>query len=91
MTSNKKKALEFLDTLFEGPLKPLHSKNTRRIFEIFYQKRKYEHLTTYDIEKELDEQGLSINKKEINGWLVFLQNAGLILKMEKRGKPVVYN
>lgn len=90
MTSDKKKALKLLDTLFEGPLKPLHSKNTRRIFEIFYQKRKYEHLTTYDIEKELDEQGLSINKKEINGWLVFLQNAGLILKMEKRGKPVVY-
>jgi hypothetical protein len=71
-------------------LKPLHSKNARQIFEIFYQNRSYEHLTTYDIEKELDEDGFSMNKKEINSWLVSLQEAGLIVKMDERGKPVRY-
>ncbi len=88
--TNKKVEKSELDTLFEGLLKPLHSKNARQIFETFYQNRAYEHLTTYDIEKELDEDGLSINKKEINSWLVSLQEAGLIVKMEGRGKPVRY-
>lgn len=86
----KKKDLYELDALFEGLLKPLHSKYARQIFEVFYQNKEFQHLTTYDIEKELDEEGVSINKKEINGWLVSLQDAGLIIKMEGRGKPVRY-
>jgi len=86
----KKKDLYELDTLFEGLLKPLHSKFARHIFEVFYQNRKFQHLTTYDIEKELDDEGISINKKEINSWLISLQDAGLIAKMEGRGKPVRY-
>ncbi len=80
--------LKGLEYLFDGPLKPLHSKNARRIFDIFYTRRDFEHLTTHDIEKAFDEQGLSITKKEINAWLVSLQEAGLITKLDERGKPV---
>ena len=89
MFEEEKTSLERLDFLFEGLLKPLHSKNARHIFDVFYKNRRYEHLTTHDIERILEEQGLSINKKEINGWVVSLQDAGLVVKMEERGKPVV--
>jgi DNA-binding transcriptional ArsR family regulator len=80
-----------IDKLFDGILKPLHSRNARQIFETFYHNRAFEHLTTYDLEKELEDEGLPINKKEINSWLISLQDAGLILKMEERGKPVRYS
>jgi hypothetical protein len=55
---------------------------------VFYQNKEYLHITTHDIETKLEEEGLFINKKEINGWLVSLQEAGLISKMEERGKPI---
>jgi hypothetical protein len=55
---------------------------------VFYQNKEYPHITTHDIEKKLEEQGLFINKKEINGWLVSLQESGLISKMDERGKPI---
>jgi hypothetical protein len=77
-----------LDKLFEGLLKPLHSKYARRIYDIFYTNRDYEHLTTYDIEKTIEGQGLSMTKKEINAWLISLQKAGLIKKLDERGRPV---
>jgi len=77
-----------LENLFEGVLKPLHSRNARRIYQVFYQNKEYPHITTHDIEKKLEEQGLFINKKEINGWLVSLQESGLISKMDERGKPI---
>lgn len=89
MIESEKATLNTLDSLFEGLLKPLHSKNARRIFDVFYNNRLYEHLTTHDIERILEEQGLSINKKEINAWLVSLQDVGLIIKLDERGKPVV--
>ena len=78
-----------LDALFEGILKPMHSKNARRVFNVFYNKKQFEHLTTHDLEILLEHEGLSISKKEINAWLVSLQDAGLIMKMDERGKPVV--
>jgi hypothetical protein len=80
-----------LEDLFEGVLKPLHSRNARRIYEVFYQNKKYNYITTHDIETKLVKEGLSINKKEINGWLVSLQEAGLISKMNERGKPIASN
>ena len=80
-----------LDSLFEGVLKPLHSRNARRIFEVFNQYQEYNYITTHDIEIELEKQGLSINKKEINSWLLTLQEAQLILKLDDRGKPVISN
>ena len=36
----------------------------------------------------LEENGFSISKKEINSWLVSLQEVGLISKNDERGKPV---
>ncbi|HIH87918.1 TPA: hypothetical protein HA344_01765 [Candidatus Bathyarchaeota archaeon] len=90
MSKGDKTDLKGLDYLFEGPLKPLHSKNARRIFDIFYARRDFEHLTTHDIEKAFDEHGLSITKKEINAWLISLQEASLIIKLDERGKPVVF-
>jgi hypothetical protein len=89
MTEDENKAGTDLDVLFEGLLKPLHSRNARRIFSVFYMNRDFEYLTTHDLEHILDEGGLSISKKEINAWLVSLQDAGLIVKMDERGKPVV--
>jgi DNA-binding transcriptional ArsR family regulator len=89
MIDDENKRAADLDALFEGLLKPLHSKNARRIFSVFYKNRDFKHLTTHDLERILDEAGVSISKKEINAWLVSLQDAGLILKLEERGKPVV--
>lgn len=89
MNDDEKMARDNLDVLFEGLLKPLHSRNARRIFNVFYDNRDFEHLTTYDLERILKEKGLSISKKEINAWLVSLQDASLIIKMGNRGKPVV--
>jgi DNA-binding transcriptional ArsR family regulator len=89
MFEDENKRSDVFDALFDGLLKPLHSKNARRIFNIFYNKRYFDHLTTYDLEPLLEAGGLSISKKEINAWLVSLQDAGLIIKMENRGKPVV--
>jgi hypothetical protein len=89
MLNFEKKAIKELDKLFDGLLKPLHSKNARHIFEIFYTNKEFEHLTTYDIEKTFNEQNLFMTKKEINAWLISLQEAELIHKFNERGKPVV--
>lgn len=88
---DRKKQLfhEILESLFDGTLKPLHSRNARKIFEVFYQFQRYNYITTYDLEIELKKNDLQINKKEINGWLISLQEAQLILKLNERGKPVV--
>ncbi len=88
MDETKGASQDTLDNLFEGVLKPLHSRNARRIYEFFYQNKEYTHITTHDIETKLEDEGLFINKKEINGWLVSLQEAGLISKMNERGKPI---
>jgi hypothetical protein len=85
----KKVTLSLLDELFDGVLKPLHSKNARTIFEIFIQNKNYKHITTYDIELVLKRQGVLISKKEINSWLITLQEHSLIKKLEERGKPVI--
>ncbi len=77
-----------IDVMFEGLLRPLHSKNARKIFDIFYEKREHDYLTTHDLEEILDEKGVKMSKKEINAWLISLQEAGLIAKLEGRGKPV---
>ena len=77
-----------LDTIFEGMLRPLHSRNARTLFDVFYENREHEYLTTHDMEKILDVKGFEMSKKEINAWLVSLQEAGLIAKLDGRGKPV---
>lgn len=77
-----------IDTLFDTTIKPLHSKNARKIYEIFYNNREFKHITTHDIETQLAEEGLAFNKKEINGWLVSLQESGLVEKLVERGKPI---
>ncbi len=77
-----------IDTMFEGLLRPLHSKNARKLFDIFYENREHDYLTTHDLEKILDEKGFKMSKKEINAWLISLQEAGLIAKLEGRGKPI---
>lgn len=91
MKGKKQSSYKLFDGLFDGLLKPLHSRNACRIFEIFNQYREYNYITTHDIEIELEKQGLSINKKEINGWLLTLQEAQLISKLDERGKPVISN
>ena len=89
MEDKKQSSHKLYDSLFDGLLKPLHSRNARKIFEIFNQYIEYNYITTHDIEIELKKQGLSINKKEINSWLLTLQEAQLVLKLNKRGKPVI--
>ena len=91
MIESKELNKEFLDGLFDRTLKPLHSKNARIIYKIFYDKQKFDHLTTHDIETQLAEYSITLNKKEINGWLLSLQEAGLIVKLDERGKPIASN
>jgi len=78
---------EVLDALFDGYLKPLRSGNARLIYKVLYDMREREHLTTLDIKMILKKFDLDLNKKEINGWLVSLKEAGLVSKEEERGKP----
>lgn len=76
-----------LEELFEIHLRPLKSRNARTLFRLFLGSKGVEYLTTLDLQIKLSELGLKLNKKEINGWLCSLQNAGLIVKEEERGKP----
>lgn len=78
-----------LDTVFEQYLKPLRSKNARLIFKIFIEHGQKLPITTLDIETRLLQIGLKLDKKEINGYLVSLLKAGLILKDKRRGKPAM--
>ncbi|MGQ9680831.1 MAG: hypothetical protein ACUVV4_08750 [Candidatus Bathyarchaeia archaeon] len=73
--------------MFEKYLKPLRSKNARLIFKVFTEQGKERVITTLDIETKLLEYKLELDKKEINGYLVSLSNAGLISKDMERGKP----
>jgi len=76
-----------LEELFETHLRPMKSRNARTLFRLFLGSKGVEYLTTLDLQIKLSELGLKLNKKEINGWLCSLQNAGLIVKEEERGKP----
>jgi DNA-binding transcriptional ArsR family regulator len=80
---------DVLETLFEGWLKPLHSKNARTLYRIMYTYRKTGYITTHDIETKLLENGDKMNKKEINGWLSSLLEADLVTKDNIRGKPTI--
>jgi len=75
------------DYLFETILKPLRSKNARKIYTTFLEQNDVEYLTTFDIQKKLQSQSINLSKKEINAWLMSLKLAGLIIKEETRGKP----
>jgi len=91
MESEKESNLYFgktyFDTLFDIYLKPLKSKNTRKIFQVLAREESVDTLTTLDIQTKLDEIGIDLSKKEINGWLHSLNTAGLASKEESRGKP----
>lgn len=76
-----------LDTLFDIYLKPLRSKNARKIFKVLSEEKKVGSLTTLDIQTKLDDIGITLSKKEINGWLHSLLTAGLVSKEKERGKP----
>jgi len=80
---------EFLDYLFEGWLKPLHSNNARNIFKILLNYKDFTYITTHDIEIKLNEINFNINKKEINAWLNALNEASLVEKDQERGKPTI--
>lgn len=83
-----------LDDILEVHLKPLRNINTRKIFMLFHELRGEKGiLTTLDIQRRLKEQGLRLNKKEINLSLHYLARAGLIERLPQRGKPttVEYN
>lgn len=77
------------DALFDIYLKPMRSKNSRTIFKILADDRKVGSLTTLDIQTKLDDIGIRLSKKEINGWLHSLLTAGLVSKDEERGKPTI--
>ncbi len=82
-----------MDELFEIQLRPLKSKNARSLYRIFIDFEDVEYLTTLDLQIKLDELNINLSKKEINGWLRSLQDAGLIAKENERGKPttIVYD
>lgn len=75
------------DELFETYLRPLKSKNARMLFRLFLGHQNVDYLTTLDLQIKLDELGFTLSKKEINGWLSSLLEAGLIAKDDFRGKP----
>lgn len=81
--------VDIFETLFEGWLKPLHSKNARTLYQIMFKHKKNGYITTYDIEAKLLENGDKMNKKEINGWLNSLLEADLVSKDKDRGKPTL--
>ncbi len=80
---------EKLDELFDLWLRPLRSRNARRIFEILIRNSHKDHITTLDMQTLLVRRGVDLSKREINAWLRSLQEAGLIRKGEDRGKPTV--
>lgn len=80
---------ERLDELFDLWLRPLRSRNARRIFEILIRYNHKEHITTLDMQTLLVQRCVDLSKREINAWLRSLQEAGLIRKGEDRGKPTV--
>ena len=83
----KKRKVEKLNELFDVQLRPLKSKNVRAIYQITVEMKNIPFLTTFDIQNELKKMNIDLSKKEINGWLKSLQEAGLIKKGVERGKP----
>jgi hypothetical protein len=77
---------EEMDEIFENTLRPLQSRNARHIFMIL-RDSETEHLTTYDMQPVLEEQGNELSKVELNNWLSQLQDVGLVNKAPDRGKP----
>ena len=75
------------DALFEDRYKPFRSRNARVMYNTFIKQIRNEYLTTLDIQEDLEYLGIDLSKKEINAWLRSLQQAGLIVKDEERGKP----
>ena len=79
-----------LDDVLDVYLRPLRNLNTREIFMLLNDLTKdREILTTLDIQRELEEQGISLRKKEINLSLHYLARAGLIERLPRRGKPTI--
>lgn len=85
--TERKLADKQIDELFEVSLKPLKSKSARAIFNIFVKKREVNSLTSLDLQSNLATLEIDLSKKEINNWLHSLDDARLIEKEEKRGKP----
>jgi DNA-binding HxlR family transcriptional regulator len=81
-----------LDELFDGPLKPMNSRNARLVYKIFFDAKDQE-LTTVDLQQLIQEHDRIYNKKDLHNWLNDLMSAGLITKESERGKPtkVEYN
>ena len=79
-----------IDQLFNLYLRPLKNFNARRIYEILYEKTD-SIMTTLDIQRDLNQNGISLDKKEINTRLKNLQKACLIYRHEIRGKPTTFN
>ena len=88
----KKPMSDYFDRIMDLYLKPLRSKISRTIFNIFIE-YKQGSLTTIDLQSKLKEMDIKLDKKEINWWLKGLQEAELIMKESQRGKPttLVYN
>lgn len=78
---------ERLNELFDVQLRPLRSKNARTIYQIIVDMKNIPFLTTLDLQNKLKQMNIVLSKKEINGWLKTLQEAGLITKEAERGKP----
>jgi predicted transcriptional regulator len=83
----QKRNEERLHELFDVRLRPLRSKNARTIYQIIVDMKNYPFLTTLDLQNKLKKINIDLSKKEINGWLKSLQEAGLITKEAERGKP----
>lgn len=77
---------EELEEIFEKTLRPLQSRNARNIFLLLRDSKK-EHLTTYDMQHLLEEQGNKLSKVELNNWLSAMQEVGFVQKEPERGKP----
>lgn len=75
-----------MDELFDEVLRPLTSRNARHIFKILID-AETPHLTTLDMQNQLEKQNNRLSKKELNNWLSSLQQAKLVQKEKQRGKP----
>lgn len=82
----KPKNIEEMNEIFEKKLRPLQSHNARHIFMVL-RDAETQYLTTYDLQSILVEQGNKLNKVELNNWLSTLQEAEIVQKAPKRGKP----
>jgi len=83
-------AASALDNVLEVCLRPLHNLNTREIFTLLNKLGpENEAVTTLDVQRKLEEQGIRLSKKEINLSLHYLTKAGLVERLPQRGKPTI--